>query len=281
MTELPYVVLDVFTDTPLQGNALAVFPDGGGLDTAVMQRAARELNLSETVFVTGDAGAGSAVRIFTPTAEMPFAGHPILGTAWALAAESTADTIELHPPAGPVPVRITRGPDGAPAHGEMDQPLPVIEEFPAADEALAALGCGPTALPLTAYRNGPAHVFAVVEDPAVVRGLEPDIGRLARLGPFGFSCAAIDGDRVRTRMFGPGLGVAEDPATGSAAGPLAAHLARHGRVGFGTPVEITQGEEIGRPSTLFATVDGTPERIERVRVGGTAVIVARGHYRLV
>ncbi len=280
MTERSYVILDVFTDTPLQGNALGVFPEAVGLDTAVMQRTARELNLSETVFITARDGDSAEVRIFTPSTEMPFAGHPILGTAWALAAESDADTIELHPPAGRVPVRITRARDGSPTFGEMDQPLPVIEEFPEADEAIAALGCGAPEIPLTAYRNGPAHVFVAVRDRAALAALDPDLGRLARLGAYGFACFAADGDPIRARMFGPGLGVAEDPATGSAAGPLAFHLARHGRIPFGDPVTILQGVEMGRPSTLVATVDGTAERVERVRVGGTAVIVARGAYRL-
>ena len=94
------------------------------------------------------------------------------------------------------------------------------------------------------------------------------------------SCFAGAGDRFKTRMFGPGVGVAEDPATGSAAGPLVAHLARHGRVAYGQPIQISQGAEIGRPSTLHARVDGSDDRIERVVVGGAAVVVASGRYRL-
>jgi trans-2,3-dihydro-3-hydroxyanthranilate isomerase len=113
-----------------------------------------------------------------------------------------------------------------------------------------------------------------------VAALAPDIGALGRLGAVGVSCFAAEGARVKTRMFGPGLGVAEDPATGSAAGPLAVHLARHGVVGFGERVEIHQGAEIGRPSTLYAEAHGSPERIDRVLVGGAAVIVASGEYQL-
>jgi trans-2,3-dihydro-3-hydroxyanthranilate isomerase len=96
----------------------------------------------------------------------------------------------------------------------------------------------------------------------------------------GMVCAAGDGRRWKLRMFAPGSGVAEDPATGSAAGPLAVHLARHGRIGFGDEIEISQGVEIGRPSTLFARVDGSMDAIERVEVGGSAVTVARGEFRL-
>ena len=107
----------------------------------------------------------------------------------------------------------------------------------------------------------------------------PDLGALGGLARSA-SAASPSTAAVKTRMFGPGLGVAEDPATGSAAGPLAVHLARHGRVGFGERVEIRQGAEIGRPSTLYAEADGSPERVERVIVGGAAVVVARGEYRL-
>ena len=110
--------------------------------------------------------------------------------------------------------------------------------------------------------------------------LEPDIGALARLGVYGINCFAGSGTRFKNRMFGPALGVAEDPATGSAAGPLAVHLARFERIEFGSEIEIVQGVEIGRPSLLRARVEGSAERIEGVFVGGSAVIVARGEYRL-
>jgi trans-2,3-dihydro-3-hydroxyanthranilate isomerase len=111
--------------------------------------------------------------------------------------------------------------------------------------------------------------------------LQPDVAALARLrGVMGTNCFAGSGTRWKTRMFAPGGGVPEDPATGSAAGPLAVHLARHGRVGFGEEIEISQGAEIGRPSTLYATAEGSTEQIERVEVGGSAVVVARGEFRL-
>jgi trans-2,3-dihydro-3-hydroxyanthranilate isomerase len=99
-------------------------------------------------------------------------------------------------------------------------------------------------------------------------------------GLLGVSCFAGTGSRWKVRMFAPGAGVVEDPATGSAAGPLAVHLARHGRIGFGDEIEISQGIEIGRPSTLYARADGSADELERVEVGGSAVIVARGEFRL-
>ena len=110
--------------------------------------------------------------------------------------------------------------------------------------------------------------------------LRPDLGALAELGRIGVSCFAEADGRVKTRMFGPGLGVAEDPATGSAAGPLAVHLGRHGRAQFGQSILIRQGVEVGRPSVLHARADGSATRLDRVVVGGGAVVVARGEYRV-
>ncbi len=274
-----YVIADVFTDVPLQGNQLAVFPDGSGIDGERMQRTARELNLSETVFVLDEDGEGSRIRIFTPTAELPFAGHPVLGTAFVLGEGRDDDTICLKTGAGPVPVKLSRRSGGI-VHGEMEQPLPVIE--PVDDEAilLEALGVGAARLPVEGYRNGPLHLCVALEDMDAVRTLSPDTGKLERLGAVGVSCFAWEGDQVKTRMFAPGLGVVEDPATGSAAGPIAIHLARHGAIDFGTRLRIRQGEEIARPSVLYAQADGNGETITRVVVGGSAVIVARGEYRL-
>jgi trans-2,3-dihydro-3-hydroxyanthranilate isomerase len=121
-------------------------------------------------------------------------------------------------------------------------------------------------------------VYVELESAEAVAALAPDVGALARATQDGTNCFARDGSRWKTRMFAPNHGVAEDPATGSAAGPLAVHLARHGRIAFGERIEISQGTEIGRPSTLYATAFGTGDSIERVTVGGSAVIVARGEF---
>lgn len=278
-----YTVADVFTDVPLQGNAVAVFTDATGLSTEVMQRAARELNLSETAFVLRAEGSGAhlRVRIFTPTTELPFAGHPVLGTAFVVGRAMGSNVVRLETGLGVVPVTLERANGGAPLYGEMEQFVPAVEPFEAVDELFAALGLGAyDGLPIEAYRNGPAHVYVELPSEDAVAALRPDIGALERLGDYGINCFAGAGERWKTRMFGPALGVAEDPATGSAAGPLAMHLARHGRVPLGTSVEIRQGAEIGRPSVLYARVEGSAERIERVFVGGSAVIVARGEYLL-
>ena len=245
-----------------------------------MQRAARELNLSETVFVLpGGDGADAHIRIFTPALELPFAGHPVLGTAFVVGEALGKDSVRLRTQMGVVEVTLTRV-DGRIVFGEMVQPVPTWTAFERADEVLAAIGVPRSELPVEVYDNGPRHTYVRLPDEAAVVALEPDIGALGRLGAVGVSCFAAEGARVKTRMFGPGLGTAEDPATGSAAGPLAVHLARHGVVSFGERVEIRQGAEIGRPSMLYAQAHGSPERIDRVLVGGAAVVVARGEYQL-
>ena len=275
-----YVIVDVFTEAPLEGNPVAIFPDGTGLSDETMQRAARELNLSETVFLLpGEAGADARARIFTPYVELPFAGHPVLGTAFVLGERSGSDTVVLLTGSGPVRIALERR-NGSVAFGEMQQPIPVWEPFERPDELLAALGVGGSALPIDVYDNGPRHTFVALSDETAVAKLRPDLAALGELGQVGVSCFAQDGGRVKTRMFGPALGVAEDPATGSAAGPLAVHLARHGRTQFGQGILIRQGVEIGRPSVLHARADGSAAALERVVVGGAAVIVARGEYRL-
>jgi trans-2,3-dihydro-3-hydroxyanthranilate isomerase len=280
MADFRYVVADVFTDTPLAGNGLAVFTDARGIPEEQLQPLARELNLSETVFVLPAEGEGHArMRIFTPATEVPFAGHPTLGTAFVLAAPLQLEEIRLETGAGLVPVQLER--EGARiVFGRMSQPLPTIVPFAEEAEVLAALGVERSELPVEVYDNGIQHLYVALASEAEVAALAPDLGRLARFDAvLGFNCFAGSGSRWKTRMFAPGGGVPEDPATGSAAGPLALHLARHGRIAFGDEIQISQGVEIGRPSTLHARVDGTPEQVERVEVGGSAVVVARGEFR--
>jgi len=273
-----YEVLDVFTDTPLEGNQLAVFPQAPAWSTREMQRLARELNLSETVFVFAPEQGGDArVRIFTPFAELPFAGHPVLGTAVTVGLERGLEQVMLETGAGPVAValrdRVERG-----AYGTMQQPVPSWGPYERAAELLTALGVERSGLPVEAYVNGPRHVYVELETEDAVVALAPDLRALLALGELGVSCFAGAGMSWKTRMFAPGLGVSEDPATGSAAGPLAVHLARHGRIAFGEQIEIRQGAEVGRPSLLNARAVGSADALERVEVGGSAVIVARGEF---
>jgi trans-2,3-dihydro-3-hydroxyanthranilate isomerase len=274
-----YVVCDVFTDVPLAGNQLAVFTDARDLDPLSMQALARETNFSETVFVLppSNAEADVRIRIFTPALELPFAGHPVLGTAFVLGGPLSKIVIRLETGAGVIPVALEReGPRIV--FGRMEQPVPKIEPVNDPTPIFAALGVAGSGLPVERYDLGPGHVYIELGSPEEVAALQPDLAALARATPDGVNCFARDGQRWKTRMFAPNHGVAEDPATGSAAGPLAVHLARHGRISFGEQIEIRQGAEINRPSTLYAEAHGSPERIERVTVGGCAVTVARGQF---
>ena len=276
---LRYVVADVFTDTPLTGNQLAVFTDGREVDDATMQNLARELNLSETVFVLpAEAGGHARIRIFTPVAELPFAGHPTLGSAFVLAQPLQLAEIRLETGAGIVPVRLEReGPQIA--FGWMTQPVPRWRPYERADDVLRILGVE-SELPVDWYDLGPSFVYVALRTPEEVAALRPNFQELMDFAS-GIHCfAPAGGNRWKARMFAPSSGVAEDPATGSAAGPLAVHLLRHGRIASGDEIEIEQGTELRRPSRLYARATGTADDIERVEVGGGAVVVARGEFRL-
>jgi trans-2,3-dihydro-3-hydroxyanthranilate isomerase len=277
-----YVVADVFTDTPLEGNQLAVFTDAREIPEDQLQRLAKEMNYSETVFVyTPEADGHARIRIFTPTSELPFAGHPVLGTAFVLAAPLQLPEIKLETGQGVVPIGLERDDAGRIVFGRMQQPIPKVEAFGPQEALFAALGVPGSELPVELYDLGIRHVYVALSSEEAVAALEPDYAALTRLtGIVGVNCFAGSGTHWKTRMFAPADGVPEDPATGSAAGPLAVHLARHGRIPFGEQIQITQGVEIGRPSKLFARVDGSAERVERVEVGGSAVVVARGEFSL-
>jgi trans-2,3-dihydro-3-hydroxyanthranilate isomerase len=274
-----YVVVDVFTDTPLTGNQLAVFTDARKIPEHQLQDLAREMAFSETVFVLPpESGGHVRIRIFTPATELPFAGHPVLGSAFVLAGPLQLVEIRLETGSGIVPVTLER--EGARiVFGWMQQPIPEFEPFTEAEELQELLGVR-SQLPIELYHLGPKHVYLELSSEDEVAALAPDFAALARLTHAGVNCFAGSGKRWKTRMFAPADGVPEDPATGSAAGPLAIHLARHGRIAFGDEIEISQGEELRRPSKLYARVEGSAEEIARVEVGGSAVIVARGEFRL-
>ena len=282
MARYRYVIADVFTDTPLQGNQLAVFTDAREIPEEQLQLLAREMNFSETVFVyKPEAGGHARIRIFTPTSELPFAGHPVLGTAFVLSGPLQLPEIRLETGQGVVPIALDRDESGHIVFGRMLQPIPRWEPFAREAELLAAIGVERSELPVELYDLGIRHVYVGLPSEEAVAALQPDFGALVRLtGIVGVNCFAGADLRWKTRMFAPGDGVPEDPATGSAAGPLGVHLARHGRIPFGEQIEITQGVEIGRPSTLYVRIDGEGERIDRVECGGSAVVVARGEFSL-
>lgn len=262
-----YDVLDVFTDTPLTGNQLAVFHDGSSVPDRLLQDVAREIGFSETVYVYDD----DRIRIFTPADELAFAGHPVLGTAYALATQRGVREVALHPPAGEVVVRFDDG-----WRGRFERAAPEAEPVEDPAPILRALGVARSEVPVEAYVNGPRHLYVVLASTDAVAALAPDHGALARVAVgCGISCVAGSGRAWKSRVFGAGVGVIEDPATGSAAGPLALHLARHELIGWGEEITITQGVELRRPSTLFATA-----RTGVLEVAGDTVSVGRGVFEL-
>lgn len=301
--ELRFHTLDVFTDRVFGGNPLAVFPDGRGVDDATMQRIARELNLSETVFVLppDDAAHARRLRIFTPAAELPFAGHPTVGTAFLLAAlgevplSGDETRIVFEEGVGPVPVRI-RARGGAPVFAELTAArLPETGPPPPPRAELAALlGLAEDDLLDGEWAPGGASCgvpFLFV----TLRGREA-LGR-ARLDPARWESLLagwwapsvyvlsrdpeLPGSDVRARMFAPAMGIAEDPATGGAAAALAGYLAARSPRQEGTlRWTVEQGFEMGRPSILRVEADVRAGEVAEVRVGGASVLVSEGVMRL-
>jgi trans-2,3-dihydro-3-hydroxyanthranilate isomerase len=280
----PFRIVDVFTERPLAGNQLAVFEDAAGIPELLVQPLAQEIGYSETVFVyPGTEGADARIRIYTPTSEVPFAGHPVLGTAVVLASDLGVDRVILETGRGPVPVCLDRTP-GRATRGAMEQPIPSFALYDKADEFLSALGVDRSVLPVTVYDNGLQHVYVMLESPGDVAALKPDFSALSDLAHssgmplVGFNVFSGSDQVWKTRMFAPADDIAEDPATGSAAGPLALHLARHGRIPWETEIRISQGVEIGRPSELFARVWGDVDQATRIEVSGYAVPVGGGWF---
>jgi trans-2,3-dihydro-3-hydroxyanthranilate isomerase len=271
-----YVVADVFTETPLEGNPVAVILNASDIPAERMQRIAREMNLSETTFILPAENDGDVrVRIFTPVNELPFAGHPTLGTAIVLGESMLGDRILMETRMGTIPFDFHRA-DGRIVSAQMRQPIPTWQPYEQTTELLAALGVESSALPVEVYRNGPRHVYVGLDSVSALSQVQPDLRALAKHLDVAANCFAGSGTHWRMRMFSPAYGVAEDAATGSAAGPLAVHLARHGLIPFGRQIEILQGVEMGRTSRMFAQADGDNQRIDKVEVAGSAVVVARG-----
>lgn len=288
-----YHTLDVFTDRVFGGNPLAVFPDARGISDEQMRAVARELNLSETVFVfPAEAGGTRRVRIFTPGAELPFAGHPTVGTAILLvelgevaATDGELDMV-LEEGVGPVAVRVTvRGGRAEFAQLTTAQPA-TVGPAPSREELAALLGLAPTDLaddwePASASA-GVAFTVIPLRDVAALGRARLDMGVWERL--LGAAEAshvypivpAAPGGTVRVRMFAPNMGIAEDPATGAAAAALAGYLAARAGTDGTLRWTVEQGTEMGRPSTIHVEADVRDGRAVAVRVGGSAVLVAEG-----
>jgi trans-2,3-dihydro-3-hydroxyanthranilate isomerase len=298
---LRYLQLDVFTSTPFEGNQLAVFPDAPDLPPALMQRIAAEMAFSESTFIFPPAAGGDVrMRIFTPGAELPMAGHPTIGSTFALAAEGSiphgraAVVFELG--VGPIDVSLEWG-DEALSFAWMTQLRPTFGATATNTAALAAavgldLSDLDTGHPAQVVSCGVPFFFLPLRSRKAVDATAVDRRALTRayaeagieeLGLFVFTPEPGDGDEtVYSRMLAPGLGIAEDPATGGASGPLGCYLLEHG---FVSPEQARrmlslQGVAMGRPSRIHISVDSDNGEISRVRVGGQSVLVGRGEIYL-
>ena len=304
MTHRRFVTLDVFTDRPLAGNPLAVVLDAQGLDGAAMQAVAREFNLSETVFVLPpeEARHRARLRIFTPAQELPFAGHPTVGTAVLLALRDRADrpaagladavAFGLEEGIGVVSCAVEGGTDGA--SGRARFKLPILPRYlgeAAARDALAeALGLKPAEIGFnrhgpSRHGAGPSFTFVPLASQDALDRARLDPARFERLFQDGPGDAlylyALDpegiGHRYQARMFAPHLGVAEDPATGSAAAAFAGVLMQFEPLGEGThDVLIRQGRAMGRPSAIDLQLVIAEGGLRSVEIGGQAVVVSEG-----
>ncbi len=281
MTRYEYKLVDVFTDRAFGGNPLAVFREPGKMDAATMQAIAKELHLSETTFVfpPSSAAADHRVRIFTPDAELPFAGHPTLGTTYVLS-DGKDGTTRLEEGVGVIRVTIREG------FVQMDQPLPAFSGTTISRKAAAdALGLAVeevrSDVPIQMGSSGLPYLFVPLSNMKAVRRARRPNGLDANVYVFAMS-AERSGSHVHGRMFDQGLGIGEDPATGSAQGPLGAYLVAHELVQVAptTRIRSEQGFEIGRPSILDIEVDRAGAAITAVRVGGRCVPIGGGWLEL-
>jgi trans-2,3-dihydro-3-hydroxyanthranilate isomerase len=285
----PFVQFDVFSSNPLEGNPLAVFPDGRGLSDDQMQAIAREMNLSETTFVLPrdeamEKDRGVRVRIFTVQEELPFAGHPTLGTAFALRGNTGAAEIRLDLNVGTIPVRF-EDPSGKPPFGEMTQAEPKFGQIHDRNKIAEVTGIPlediESSLPIQTVSTGVPFTILPLRNLEAIRRLNINHTRAAEYlsstgGKFFFSVCRETVDpnaHVHARML---FYNGEDPATGSASGCAAAWMVQHGVAHSDERVMIEQGLEMKRPSRIFVRASRTNDRVVNVRVGGNVVEVLRG-----
>ncbi|HEU5348489.1 MAG TPA: PhzF family phenazine biosynthesis protein [Ktedonobacterales bacterium] len=302
MRRLRFLQFDVFTREPFGGNQLAVFLEGDTLSDEKMQAIAREMNYSETTFIVPptDPKALCRVRIFTPAAELPFAGHPVIGTTFALAhaglIPDDESPVTLQLGVGLVPVELLYE-DQRVTFVWMHQPIPRFETWQGDTDRLAsALGLASEDfaedLPIERAIVGVNHVLVPIRSLGAISRARPESDLLEALnlpdehpGCFLFTLDRAEGGAaIHARMFAPAMGIGEDPATGSAAGPLGVYLLRHGRL---APDEtgqartrLEQGVEMGRPSMLDIAITGSADNVEDVRVGGASVLMIEGELLL-
>ncbi|HET7870494.1 MAG TPA: PhzF family phenazine biosynthesis protein [Actinomycetota bacterium] len=284
-TEVPFRLVDVFCERALTGNQLCVVPEPGSLDEATMQSLAREIGFSETTFVTAYDDDRYSMRIFTPGAELPFAGHPTLGTAFVMVAEGRVRSpLTQVVTAGEFPVEVDIDPGFATMHQLPPTFGPKIDDL---DEVAAGGGLTPADLhpdlPPQLVSTGLPHLLVPVRDEPTLRGATRNDDALRalwkRYGPDCIYLFALTDQGATARLFDAGLGIGEDPATGSAAGPLGAYLAARGVGGMPGKLAIRQGDQVGRPSVLHVEVEPEGDSWS-VRVSGGVAMVGAGSFRI-
>lgn len=295
-----FVTADVFTATKGAGNPLAVVLDGVGLTDAQMQMIAREFNISETTFVLPPKAPDQTafVRIFTPARELPFAGHPMIGTAVVLAQRHRTQNgtplsrMILEVPAGPAEIEVTDDPNGVTSATCAIPKLPVMHSpSPAVEQVAAALSVPPSDIdangwPIQTWDAGYAVVFAALTSRDAVARAKVDLAKWPSTTEFGrpmsiYPYAVTGNGRFYARMFAPTMGIPEDPATGGAAAALAGHL--HACTNLSDGVHrsiIDQGVGMGRPSQIALEIEVAHGQLQRVRIGGTAVTFLSGSFEL-
>ncbi len=300
--QLKFYQADVFTSLPFGGNPVAVFPEAQGLDDYQLQQIAREMNLSETVFVLPptDPAAVVRLRIFTPTQEIPFAGHPVLGTFYVLAQlgliaiTDGVTRVMQECNIGLFPVEI-HAQEGLITRVVMTQPKPLflgsVEDSDDLFDIAKALGLSKNQItdtnrPVMVVSTGLPVLIVPVRTLTAVRSIVPDAaaiievcGRVGANGIMVFTSVTVeDHATVHTRMFAPSIGILEDPATGSASGAMGAYLVHNGLVEVGPMTEliVEQGYEIARPSRILVQVESEDDAIQTVKVGGQCVMVVKG-----
>jgi trans-2,3-dihydro-3-hydroxyanthranilate isomerase len=299
MRKLHYYLVDVFTNQPFGGNQLAVFTNGRGVPPALMQKIARELNFSETTFVLPpqDQANDFWVRIFTPAVEMPTAGHPTIGTSFVLAREQFIDTtgseatLRLEEGVGVITVQVQLE-QGLPGLIKMSQPLPQFGvEFTNQAGLAQVLSLEEEALmagrPAQVVSCGVPFLFVPLKNLAAMRQAklrldlwEQHLQHFATPHLFLFTLETeLKNSSVHCRMFAPALGIAEDPATGIASGPLGSYLVQHKLVPVQTKTHLLseQGFEMGRPSLIHIEIEQTAGQISAVTVGGECVVIGEGY----
>ncbi len=298
MSPMRYLHLDVFTDRPFEGNQLAVFPEPGDASTGLMQTITREMNFSECTFIFPPEGDGDVrMRIFTPDSELPMAGHPTIGSTFALAEEGVIaperETFVFELGVGPTPVSLEWDADRL-AFAWMTQPLPGFGDIIEDRSGLAAaVGVDAPDLldqPIQVVSCGVPFLFVPLVTRGAVDSVSVDRRALARvlrdagldeLPTFVFTpdrTGASGDETVYSRMLAPGFGIAEDPATGGASGPLGCYLLRHGLVtgDHARSLLSLQGVAMQRPSRIHISIESRGGEIARVRVGGKSVLVGTG-----